>query len=385
MALAIAAVVSCQRNVSPGNPPHPVVPGEPDLTAPMFLSAGSGAVGTRTGGIGARQTQFQSGDIIGVYAAMGKLDATNVVPDWTNIYFANKPATFAGTGVAEDTTAFKWGLGGIGGLANDQFYPAKDRSIFVYAYYPYTKNEADSIKLISSIPTRFVTLVEGNVGDQTTEDTVNRMQPDYMWAVGKSVKPTAAPNTPVDSVRRTLGLDTLTFKHALAQLNFGVYLMDQKATTCTFDSIVLIVPKKGSYDIIKGKTTIIPGTTAADSAAYYITTKSGEQIPAAAASEKPTDALNILDTYPLMVFPMTADELKGCEIEIVVNYGDDRNPDRKRYVLKMKEQGNNLKPLRQGYYNTIYLGVGQTKVDLNCNVTPWIKNGIEDDIIIPVE
>lgn len=398
IAFAVAAIVSCKKNVTGGGDnSKPFEPATPDKSAPMYLSVGNGGgaaygVAGKAGGIGIRQTTFEAGDVIGVYAATVKfVNPSTYAPDWTEkLYFENKPASYAATGTAADTVAFKWGMPSAqGGLDDIQFYPAKDRSIYVYAYYPYTQNTTDSVKLdaITKVPSRFVSLVEGAVvlaGEPDEDKNVNLMQPDYMWAVGKAQKVNEG-DPVVDTVRRTLRLDTLTFKHALAQLNFRIYLMDENATVCAFDSLVITVPKNGSYDLVTGTPKIIVDavpTAAKDSVSYVITAKKGESIPAAIAGDK-TNALDLLETLPLMVLPMNVDELKGCKIKLVVNYGKDGDTALRTYYVTMAQLG--LKPVKQGSYNSIYMGVGQTEVTLNCNINPWGINDPADDSDLEVE
>lgn len=381
MALAVMAIVSCKKNVT-GDPV--VLPPDvtPDPDAPIMLSVGDG-VSTRTGNQGIR-TLFEANDQIGVYATLVKFTTPSTyAPDWDNIYFSNKPAVF---NAIEDTVAtFTWGtILKNGDLASKQFYPSKDRSVYMYAYYPYT-SDGDSMKVETGIPYRYVKLVEGKIGDgKNTADTVNKMQPDFMWAVGQSREKdplTAA----VDTVRRTLALDTLNFQHALAQVDFGVYLMDENATDCYFDSITFIVPKNGKINITTGKVTIATPADpklAADSAVYAITKKRNEQLPKLTASDKLSEAATqLLETSPLMVFPMTLDEVKGCIIEIVVNYGTVKAPERMTYKVSM----DNMKTLNAGKRNMIYLGVGQTEILLEAAITPWLNNKDEEDSILPVE
>lgn len=381
MALTVMAIVACKKNVTGDPAVLPQPPVTPDPDAPIMLSVGGG-VSTRTGNQGVR-TLFEANDQIGVYATLVKFTTPSTyAPDWGNIYFTNKPAVFKA--IADTVATFTWGtILKNGDLASKQFYPSKDRSVYMYAYYPYTSH-VDSMKVETGVPYRYVKLVEGKIGTENAADTVNKMQPDFMWAVGQSRE--KSPLTPaLDTVRRTLALDTLNFQHALAQVDFGVYLMDENATDCYFDSITFIVPKNGKINITTGKVTIetpADPKLATDSAVYAITMKRNEQLPKLTASDKLSEAATqLLETSPLMVFPMTVAEVKGCIIEIVVNYGTIKDPETRTYKVSM----DNMKTLNAGKRNMIYLGVGQTEVLLEAKITPWLENEDKDNSVLPVE
>lgn len=365
-AIAIMSIVGCQKSgvTTPETEPQD-----------GLIRLSMGGISSRSGNAGMREV-FEAGDQIGIVATLLKDDDPATISwDATPIHIDNKPAAWLSNttpttpGADLVISTFKWGPKGEGGLSHDQFYPKKDRSLALFAYYPYTA-ATDSLiyDATTKEPILVIKLKDGEVS--TAEETdANVIQADVMWAKGVSKA-----TTPLDSVSRLDPLATLDFKHALAQVNFKVS-KSADAADCYFDQIELLTYKDGKLNITTGVIELTKPNTPTDSAKYVIKDNSGAPITAA--------GIDIITTgKPIMVLPTkTAAESEICKIRLRVNYGTDVKPDYMWYDVETK----GIKPFNQGKLNTITLALSKTGVALTAKIDPWVANDAADDPSLPVE
>lgn len=399
LALSIAAIVSCNRQVEVADQP---VGGDPESDQIIQLSSGGGAALTMASPNQGVRTKFIIGDQIGLFAAYGKLDGANNVPDWkaidmpndsilqTGQYFTNWPAQCyelrpASPGDPADTTdKFAWGAKGQGGVGVDRIYPRAQRGIFVYAYYPYSA-DTDTVS-VDPVKGPLVKVKLRDLNNTGTVDApaftgildVEHLQADVLFAKGISVKDPAAP---LDSVKRPEPLAPLYFRHALAQVTFKVGRED-KSAACKFVKIQFTVPHSGVMNLIDGKVEInAPSApTAADSLTYTVTDKETEAI-----EEGKDNALQVLEVNPLMVLPMTAAQAKTCRLQLTVYYGVDEpgtDPSNHR-TFNVNLNFDNMKGFAQGKKNTLLMMVSETGIRLEASIAEWDADGEISEI--PVE
>lgn len=378
-ALMAAAVVGCKQSTDINTDP------EPELTDAIMLSSGapvvlSRAAGDTTFNQGPRLNEFVMDDQIGVYAVYTKKNASAVEPDWsdapttgtarTGRYFDNKPASCKAF-VTKTTPAtgrwasFLWGNAGQGGVGVDQLYPKGEDSIFIYSYYPY---HADSMVMDNTVgPRRNIRL-----------DTLNPLkQADILWAVGQS-KAVA----PMPYVKRKDPLAPLTFKHALAQLNFKVYKKGAQVKDCQFVGISFRCPVYGQMRITDGDMYVTNSIVKDSVGTYKIT---GAQ---ATETELTYNAdikqIGHLLAIPYMVLPMSELQARKCTLNVSIYYGKsdpDTDPTNvKTYPIDLT----NIKAFVQGSLNTLLLGVGDTQIDLLADITPW-DNTLGNDSELDIE
>lgn len=377
--LAAAAIVGCQRS-----PELPNVPENEALTDEILLSAAGTvslgkATGDTTANYGPRLNEFVLNDQVGIYAVYTKKNNSNIEPDWadapttgtarTGRYFDNKPA--ACTGFETKTSPltgrwakFLWGNTGQGGVGIDQLYPKGEDSIFVYAYYPFHK---DSMKMSTTEgPRREIRL-----------DTLNPLkQADILWAVGESQ---AA--VPVPYVKRKDPLAPLTFKHALAQLNFKVYRKGAKVAACQFVSIKFRCPVYGQMRITDGNM-YITNSTVKDSVGTYSVSE-GQVTDTEIKYEANVADISHLLTTPYMVLPLSETQAKACSLEVKLYFGTKSAGEEPANVRTYDIDLTSIKQFVQGSMNTLSLGVGDTNIELLADIEPWdTTNGTDSGLDI---
>lgn len=376
-ALIAATVLGCKRSADINVDP------EPELTDAIMLSAGGPvvlgrAVGDTTANKGPRLNEFVLEDQIGVYAVYTKKDGANIAPDWsepvegarTGRYFDNKPATCKGFSAKDGSNpatrwaSFLWGNTGQGGVGVDQLYPKGEDSIFVYAYYPY--HQDSMVMNTTAGPSRKIRL-----------DTITPLkQSDVLWAVGKS-----RASTPVPYVKRKDPLAPLTFKHALAQLNFKVYRKGSSVAACQFVSIAFRCPVYGAMRITDGDM-YITNSTVKDSVGTY--TILGNQVTHTDI-EYNSDLSQIqhLLATPYMVLPMSEAQAKACKLIVKLYFGKGDPSTDPTNVRTYDITLTNIKEFVQGSLNTLSLGVGDTNIELLADIEPWDNsNGTDSGLDI---
>lgn len=380
MALSIAAIVGCQKT----NPVDPITPNG-DVIA---LSSGGVTVAQGRADEVVNQgirVDFIEGDQIGLFAAFADKQDVPTAPSWaatdldaqTGIYFENKPAACVTIAAAPKLAQFGWGTDGLGGVNADQIYPKKDANFFLYAYYPYTA-KTDSVT---------VDATDGPQLSVRLNNTKPDKQEDVLWAVGKSRGGEGGAPASTEWVSRKDQLSPLTFKHALAQLQFRAY-RESGAQECKFVSIKFTTNAKGLMNITDGTIAVEAMSTTPDNetiAVYDIVENATTDIPTLATAGDYTDALEIL-TNPLMIFPLVNTDLKLCKLEITVYYGaSDPDTDPTNVKTFTVDLSGVTTGFNQGKKNQLILGVGQTVIALEGQIEAWEDNADGDDPVIPVE
>lgn len=394
-AFAVVAIASCKRTVDVENPNGG---GSTETGDVIQLVSGTGGVamtmadGDPIANQGVRKF-FILGDQIALYAAYVKDNAGTKEPDWAHTgtpaedsvnqvgpYFQNMPASCTTAGTVTDSPAevfaakFGWGLTGTGGVGVDRTYPRNGRSLYVYGYYPYTK---DSVTLDPAKgPLLKITLV---ALDTITEDAGHK-QSDVLYTRGYS-KPVGSAPAALDTVSRNAQLDSLVFKHALAQVNFVVTRLNGAAES-KLRRIEFSVPKAGVLNIMEGKVTVTDPTQESEWIKYVITDQVNEPILLDTESTK----LTVLKTNPLMILPLTAAEAKKCKLKLTVYYGSNPNPsldptNEKTFIINLNSDA--MKAFAQGKKNTLTMQMSETIVEIKASIEPWVDN--TDSFIIPVE
>ncbi|MEG2727646.1 MAG: fimbrillin family protein [Mucinivorans sp.] len=396
LALAIVTVVGCKKS-----PQSPVENGTDEVIA---LSTGSVALSKVDPVVNqGERIDFIIGDQIGVFAAYDVKSnqtpaAIPTAPDWTpateatlknqtGLYFSNMPAKCTVPGVPGVSTpsvtpavpaTFTWGATGSALTAEKMIYPKGKRSIYLYAYYPYTSTAVDLV-----LPTDATTNPKLNI--TLTDGSAYQTQADVLFTHGKSV-------AGFDTISRGDKLAKLTFKHALAQVQFKVYSTDAAVAACKLLSIEFVAPKKGVMDITTGATAVtsIASGDATTKATYSITENKNAKIPVAvkgASTPYYADALVVL-AKPLMVFPLTSDQVKTCELKVKVYFGTKTvesdivadTDNQKEFTVDLTNVTNTFEI---GKTNWLILGISRTTIDLTGDITAWDQtNGNDSDIVV---
>lgn len=377
--LSAMAVTGCKKQITTPNVEPPV--GSSDKM--IYLGTVGPALG-KAGNIGVRDSLFLEGDQIGVIAA---LSTTNVA-DWTKAaYFDNAPAIFShnadvnmevtpgGDTYGDARSYFTWGPKGEGGLTWNRYYPAQDKPIMVYAYYPYSTTNYIAPDGTATKPALNIALNTLPVRLSTPLDSgANLKQSDVLWFAS------------AEEVNRTDTIQTMGFKHALSQLTFR-FLRPAGSSQVYIDSVIFETLGGAVLDITTGDFTFpAKGTEDPDevyTAAKYIITTDVNHRKVPVVSDPDVDPmLDIFtNTSPLMIFPLTADDAKLGRLRIVYNISPAGDKKGEEYVKSSVISLTSLdKAFLAGKKNAFNISINNTEIKLEAKIAPWGQDGSESDL-----